>query len=158
MLSSLGGDTMKWLYLVNAFFISACAQSQQTLAADQINVETKTPSVRGSVSPSAPVDLTYHIDENTVAGQPLKIDIAITTRLASGTLLIEVAKQEGASIIGGAMQRIDLSSAARPINFQLQAVPSEQAERFLVLLLTVDTEMGQMSRSFRIDLSRAPAD
>lgn len=158
MLSGLGGDTMKWFYFVSTCFVVICTQAQQSVAADRISTETIKTSERGSLSPSAPVNLTYHIDENTVAGQPLKIDIAITTRLASGTLLVEVAKQEGASIIGGAMQRIDLASAARPINFQLQAVPSEQAERFLVLLLTVDTDMGQMSRSFRIDLSRAPAD
>lgn len=142
---------MKWLYFVSAFFIVACAQAPQTMAIDRHAADVK--NARGSLSPSAPVNLTYRINGNTIAGQSTKIDIEITTRLASGTLLVEVAKQEGAAAIGATTQRIDLATAVRPISLQMEVTPLGTAEHYLVLLLTVDTDMGPMSRSFRVDLS-----
>lgn len=130
--------------------VSAIAKTDQSNAqADNLNANAK-----GSLSPSAPINLTYQV-ENTASGQPQRIDIVINTRLTSGTLLIEVAKQEGAEAIGAATQRIDLASVARPITAQIQALQLGAGEHFLVLLLTVDTEMGPMSRSFRIDLTPA---
>lgn len=142
---------MKWLYFISAVLIAACAQSPQTMAIDRHTADMK--SARGSLSPSAPVNLIYRVNGNTIAGQSIKIDIEITTRLPSGTLLVEVAKQEGAAAIGETTQRIDLATTARPIALQMEATPLGAAAHYLVLLLTVDTDMGPMSRSFRIDLS-----
>jgi hypothetical protein len=149
---------MKWFSVISIFFIVACAQAPQTMATDRLDAGAKKSSVPRSVSPSAPVNLTYRIDGNTVAGQPIKIDIEIITRLTSGTLLVEVAKQEGAATMGETTQRIDLATAPHPIALHMQAVPLGIGEHTLVLLLTVDTPMGPMSRSFRVDLSPASTD
>ncbi len=139
---------MKKMIFLCALLLTACSQSQSTATTRAGAVV----SARGSVSPSAPVNLTYQI-ESATADQPQIIDIAINTRLNSGTLLVEVAKQEGADTVGETTQRIDLAAAKRPIALQMQAVPLGDGEHYLVLLLTIDTEMGPMSRSFRIDLS-----
>lgn len=147
---------MKWFYFISAIFIVACTQAPQTLAIDRVDADMKKTSTRGSLSPSAPVNLTYRINGDAIAGQPVKVDIEITTRLTSGTLLVEVAKQEGAVAIGSLTPRIDLATATHPIVLQMQATLLGTGEHYLVLLLTVDTPMGPMSRSFRIDL--APID
>ena len=139
---------MRWMVFLGALLMAACTQSQPAAAVRA----GLAPTPRGSLSPSAPVNLTYRV-ENGAAGQPQRIDIAISTRLTSGTLLVEVAKQEGAAAMGETTQRIDLASAAHPIALPMQATLLGTGEHYLVLLLTVDTEMGPMSRSFRIDLS-----
>ncbi|HEY3697781.1 MAG TPA: hypothetical protein VGK97_00515 [Spongiibacteraceae bacterium] len=148
---------MKWINFVCLLFISACTQS--ALSADNVKQTADNaahgakPSARGSPSPSAPVDLTYRISDSGATGQPIAIDIAINTRLNAGSLLVEVAKQQGATLLDASAHRIDLAVASRPLTLQLTAIPTAQTERFIVLLLTIDTEMGPMSRSFRIDLS-----
>lgn len=151
---------MKWINFVCLLFISACTQS--ALSADNVKqtadnaaqtTTSGTSSVRGSPSPSAPVDLTYRISDSSVAGQPIAIDVVISTRLNAGSLLVEVAKQQGVTLIDASAHRIDLAVASRPLTLQLTAMSTAQTERFIVLLLTIDTEMGPMSRSFRIDLS-----
>lgn len=139
---------MRWIVFLGALLMAACTQAQPAHAG-------VAPGARGSLSPSAPVNLTYQI-ESGVAGQPQRIEIAISTRLTDSTLLVEVAKQEGAAVIGEMTQRIDLASAAHPLALQMQATLLGTGEHYLVLLLTIDTEMGPMSRSFRIDL--VPAD
>ena len=139
---------MRWIAFLGALLMAACSQSQP-VRTDSM------PAARGSLSPAAPVNLTYQVEQGA-AGQPQRIDIAINTRLTSGALLVEVAKQEGAAAMGEITQRIDLAHAAHPIAMQMQATLLGAGEHYLVLLLTIDTEMGPMSRSFRIDL--APAD
>lgn len=142
---------MKWTVFLSAMLMAACSHSQPSAT----NLAGVAPNVRGSLSPSAPVNLTYQV-ERAVAGQPLLINVVINTRLNSGSLLIEVAKQEGAAVIGATTQRVDLATATHPIALPMQATLFGAAEHYLVLLLTIDTEMGPMSRSFRIDL--APTD
>lgn len=136
-----------------ALMLAACVHSASDVSTQTGAAHSeKARAGRGSFSPSAPVNLTYRVDSGD--GQSLQIDIEISTRLTSGILLVEVAKQEGAALIGEAVQRIDLTSAERPIALKMQATPLGEGEHFLVLLLTVGTEMGPMSRSFRIDLSQ----
>lgn len=116
------------------------------------------PIARGSLSPAAPVNLDYRIAHTVVAGQQNSVSVEISTRLDHGSLLVEIAKQQGVTIATALQCRFDLAHAVRPIKFDLPILPADQSERFLILLLTVDTEMGLMSRSFRIDLSDPPAD
>lgn len=144
---------MRAILFLYALILAACSQSpSDLLKAKSVphNAPAASPQ-RASLSPSAPIKLTYEV-ENVVAGQPQRVDLSINTRLKSGMLLVEVAKKEGADIIGDSVHRIDLANAESPIQLQLQAIQLGEAEHFLVLLLTVETEMGPMSRSFRIDL------
>lgn len=146
---------MRTMVLLAAALLTACSQ-----APDAGAKPAALPAVaqaRASLSPAAPVNLTYAITASD-ANSSLEIDVAISTRLQSGTLLIEVAKQEGAALIGAATQTVDLAQAAHPIALQLQASLFGEGEHYLVLLLTVETDMGPMSRSFRVDLTPAPAD
>lgn len=145
---------MKRIIFLGALLLAACSQSQSGagVPAKLAGQVTPTASAHGSLSPSAPVNLTYRI-ENGIAGQLQNIDVAITTRLNSGMLLVEVARQEGVDVVGETVRRIDLATAPRPISLQLQAMALGAGEHFLVLLLTIETEMGPMSRSFRIDVT-----
>lgn len=135
---------MKWIIFLGALLVMGSLPSQPALAGN----------ARGSLSPSAPIHLTYQVKRD-VADQSSLIDIAINTRVSNGTLLVEVAKQEGVAAIGETTWRIDLATAARPIALQLRAMALGGDEHYLVLLLTVDTDMGPMSRSFRIELAPA---
>ena len=135
---------MRYTLFFAALSLVACAQAQPP-AADHARAR------HGALSPSAPVELTYQ-REPAVAGQPRRVDVAIDTRLRSGTLLVEVARQEGAALLGASTYRFDLSQTPLPLALQLQATLFGTGEHYLVLLLTVDTPMGPMSRSFRIDL------
>lgn len=136
-----------------ALILAACVHSAPDAPARASGAHSdKARAGRGSLSPSAPVNLIYRVDSSDA--QSLHIDIAITTRLTSGILLVEVAKQEGAALIGEAVRRIDLTVAENPIALTMHATPLGEGEHFLVLLLTVETDMGPMSRSFRIDLSQ----
>lgn len=139
----------KWLVLLCALLFAGCSHSQS--AAPQADEG----SARGT-APAAPVDLTYRVG-TAADGQTRTIDIDINTPLKGGTLLVEVAKQVGVDVPGATTQRIDLATAARPITLHLQALPLGSGAHFLVLLLTVDTPIGQMSRSFRIDLATPAA-
>src|SRR5471030_657078 len=112
---------MKWLHWISGFSIVVCMQAPQTMATDHVDSDAKKFSARGSLSPSAPVNLTYRFDGKAIGGQAVKINLEITTRLVSGALLVEVAKQEGAVAIGETTQRIDLATVAHPIAQQLQA-------------------------------------
>lgn len=150
---------MRRIVFLSALLLAACSQSNSggeshfggEPQSQVIEHTTRAANTRGSLSPSAPINLTYQV-EKTIAGQSQRIDMTISTRLSSGTLLLEVAKQEGAEIIGDPTRRIDLAMAARPITLHMQAIQLGEGEHFLVLLLTIETEMGPMSRSFRIDL------
>ncbi len=144
---------MRSIIFLGTLLLAACSQSPSELRPDSKNSARNIPvaSARPSLSPSAPIKLTYQVEDVPV-GQLQRIDLSINTPLKSGTLLLEVAKKEGADIIGDVVHRIDLASAESPIPLQLQALQLGEGEHFLVLLLTVETEMGPMSRSFRIDL------
>ncbi|HET8709953.1 MAG TPA: hypothetical protein VFM32_01155 [Spongiibacteraceae bacterium] len=130
--------------------MAACSHSQPDSGPSGA---ASTPA-RGSLSPAAPVSLSYQI-EGAADAQPLHVNLVINTRLTSGALLVEVARQEGAQVLGETARRIDLAAAARPIALQMQVLPVGTGEHFLALLLTVETEMGPMSRSFRVDLTPA---
>lgn len=144
---------MKPIIFISALLLVACSQSPSDLPQSK-NITRNAPLTSAkpaSLSPAAPINLTYQV-EDVAAGQPQRIDLSINTRLKSGILLVEVAKKEGADVIGNSVYRIDLANAEAPIQQQLQAIQLGEGEHFLVLLLTVETEMGPMSRSFRIDL------
>ena len=144
---------MRSIIFLGALLLAACSQSPSDVPKTKAQVQgaQTVGAQRASLSPSAPIKLTYQV-EDLPAGQPRRVDLTINTRLDSGILLVEVAKKEGADIIGNPVQRIDLANAKMPIELQLQALQLGEGEHFLVLLLTVETEMGPMSRSFRIDL------
>lgn len=147
---------MRVIILLAALSIAACSQAQDSHSQVK-NIEHKSPSkARPSLSPSAPVNLTYQVEE-AVAGQPQRIDIMINTRVHTGDLLVEVAKEEGVDVIDSSAQRIDLAKAGHPLALQLQAIQLGDGDHFFVLLLTIETGMGPMSRSFRIDLAPATA-
>lgn len=147
---------MRSMIFLSALTLAACSQSPSDLQESKniTHGSIAANTQRTSLSPSAPVNLTYQV-ESVVAGQPQRVDLSISTRLKSGMLLVEVAKKEGADVIGDSIYRIDLATAQSPIQLQLQTIQLGAGEHFLVLLLSVETEMGPMSRSFRIDLAPA---
>lgn len=110
---------------------------------------------RGSPSPSAPVQLVYALPEQIPAGSRFTLNLTVTTPLEQGELLMEVAAQEGVSVTGGALARVDLTTAQRPLELAVQALAGSAAERYLVVQVTVHTELGPLSRSFRIALPDA---
>lgn len=149
---------MRSIILLGVLVIAACSQSpdsraESKVAAHQAAVANKRPSL----SPSAPVKLSYRVEE-AIEGQPQHVEVTINTRLNSGCLLVEVAKQEGVDIIDNAARRIDLASTSQPITLQMQATQFGSGEHYFVLLLTVETGMGPMSRTFRIDLTSTSVD
>jgi hypothetical protein len=143
---------IRWLSM--AVLLTGCTQQDNAIAQN-----TKpAPIARGSLSPSAPVKLDYRIAHEVIANQQSSVSIEIATRLDHGSLLVEIAKQQGVSLLSTSQRRFDLASAPHPIKFDLSVLPTDQSERFLILLLTVDTDMGPMSRSFRIDFSAPVVD
>ena len=138
-------------FLPIAVLLLGCTQQEDVVA--QAVAAPAPATVRGSLSPAAPVQLDYRIAQSVVSNQQNTVAIEITTRLDRGSLLVEVAKQQGVALLCDTQRSFDLGNTARPIKFELPLLPADQAERFLILLLTVDTPMGPMSRSFRIDLS-----
>lgn len=145
---------MKPMIFLCALTLAACSRvpSDQPAKVESAasNISAKQRPV--SLSPSAPIKLTYEV-ERAVVGQPQRVDLTINTRLKTGMLLVEVAKKEGADIFGDSTYQIDLAKSESPIFLQLKAMQLGDGEHFLVLLLTVETDMGPMSRSFRIDLT-----
>lgn len=139
-----------------ALLLSGCSRQGPVIAA-QSQAAAPTAAERGRLSPSAPVQLDYQIAQPLVAGQQNAVSITLSTRLARGSLLVEIPRRHGVTLLGGSQWRFDLAAASQPIHFDLPVLPGDDGERFLVLLVTIDTEMGPMSRSFRIDLS-SPAD
>lgn len=117
------------------------------------NANTMVQPARGSLSPAAPVKLDYSIAHAVAPNQQNSVAIEITTRLNQGSLLVEVAKQQGVTLLCETQRHFDLGHTAHPIKFALPVLLADQSERYLIVLLTVDTQMGPMSRSFRIDLS-----
>lgn len=110
--------------------------------------------VRGSTAPAAPVQLTYHVPADIAANQPTTIDVALNTHLDYGVMQVEIAGHEGVTMLCDTRYRFDLAAKSeRPIALSLRVLPADQSERFLAVLVTVETEMGAMARSFRIDLA-----
>jgi hypothetical protein len=148
-------NAMKSISIIVCILLASCSQdhTQQALAQSPHQA-----IARGSSAPAAPVQMTYKIANTIVANQPMTIDVAINTRLDQGRMLVEVAGHEGATVLGDSQYQFDLAAVStRPIPLQLRALPADQAERFLAILITVDTEMGAMARSFRIDLNQTAA-
>lgn len=156
---------MKYMALISLIGLVGCSQEHRHTAPVQAVLDHsgapatavhREPMTRGSTAPAAPVQLTYQVPAAIAANQPTTIDVAITTRLKEGAMLVEIAGHEGVTVLGDTQFRFDLGAiSARPIPLQLKVVPADQAERFLAVLITVDTEMGAMTRSFRIDLQSA---
>ena len=152
---------MKYIFSFSILMCLILGGVYQTGAFAQSNAKSGVsakPSVnaqaaRGSLSPAAPVKLDYSIAEAVAPNQQNSVAIEITTRLNQGSLLVEVAKQQGVTLLCDTQRRFDLGNTTQPIKFALPVLLGEQAERYLIVLLTVDTPMGPMSRSFRIDLS-----
>lgn len=147
---------MKYVAAICCFLLMGCSQDHaQVSSAPASHNES---IARGSTSPAAPVQLTYQVPTDIAANQPTTIEVSINTRLNQGSLLVEIARQEGATLLGDTRYRFDLAAiSTRPIPLHLKVLPADQAERFLAVLVTVDTEMGAMVRSFRIDLSTPSA-
>jgi hypothetical protein len=139
--------------LVSAVSGSLVSCGQEPSAHPQTTVAHNESITRGSTAPAAPVQLTYQVPATIAANQPTIIDLAINTRLKQGAMLVEIAGHEGVAVLGDTQYRFDLDAiSARPIPLQLKVLPADQAGRFLAVLITIDTEMGPMARSFRIDL------
>lgn len=112
---------------------------------------------RGSLSPSAPVNLQYTVPGPLAADQPASIEVTLTTPLTSGAMVVVVDKAVGATLLGPAQYRIDLAGVAQPIPLTLKVLPAAVADRYLVLLVMLDSEFGPMSATFRIDLTAPSA-
>lgn len=137
--------------LVAAAVLAGCSPDQTSaqVAAPHVHLE---PGRRGSTAPAAPVQLTYRVPALT-ANQPATIAVTIDTRLDHGLLRLDIAGHEGVSMLGDTRYQFDLARMhERPLELPLRVLPIEADERFLAVLITVETEMGAMVRSFRIDL------
>lgn len=110
------------------------------------------PVVRGSLSPSAPVQLRYTPPEQAPVGTPLTIELQLTTPLQQGELVVEVARQAGVTLLSPTATSVELSGLEQPVRIPLELVPETAGERFVVLLVSVQTGAGPLSRTFRIDL------
>lgn len=134
-----------WLLLLPALLAgAACAEPRAGAG--------PAPVVRGSLSPSAPVQLRYQLPEQAPAGVPLTIELELTTPLKQGELLVEVAKQSGLTLLGASAHSVELTGLAQPVRLPLELLPEPGGERYLVLLVSVQTASGPLARTFRIDL------
>ena len=149
--------SMSALLIPALFAVVACAgepQAERSRSA-QPQPGEPAPVTRGSLSPSAPVQLRYRQPEQAPAGVPLAIELQLTTPLKQGELLVEVAKYTGVTLLSAASQSVELTGQTQPIRLPLELVPETGGERYLVLLVSVRTESGPLSRTFRIDLPAA---
>jgi hypothetical protein len=65
---------------------------------------------------------------------------------------VTVTKQVGLTLLGDTVQQIDLASAPRPLQLPLNILPGAQAQRSLVIAISVEVGGEQQSRSFRVSL------
>jgi hypothetical protein len=103
-------------------------------------------------APAAPVDLSYRVSEQAAAGQPVTFTATLNTGIQSGDLQLKVTKQVGVTLIGDTVRHIDLATATRPVELTLTVIPSDQMQRSLVVVVTVDVGGEPQSRSFRLSL------
>ena len=121
-------------------------------------VAEQRPLHRGALSPSAPVELRYQMPEQTPAGELLALDLTISTPIETGALSFEVTQQENLVVANATSRQFDLAVTAQPLIVPLKILPGAEDERYLVLVLSVDTALGRLSRTFRITLpGPAPA-
>lgn len=111
-----------------------------------------------AAAPSAPVQLSYELPPAIVANQPVEVELTVDTRARQGALLLEIAGQTGVTLLDDSRYRFDLNAhAERPIRLVLRVLPGDRAERFIAILVTLETEMGPMVRTFRVDIEPGAA-
>jgi hypothetical protein len=110
-----------------------------------------------AISPaaSAPIELDYQMPNSAPAGQSLGIELVLNTPLADGEMTVAVAEQIGVTLLGAAIQSIDLSRAARPVRVPLQIMPGAAVQRSLLVTVSVEADGRRQSRNFTINLPRA---
>lgn len=110
------------------------------------------PARAASPAPAAPIELAAQVPGQAPAGQPLTITADITTPVKHGSLTVKLAAQQGVTMLTDPFQRIDLDSARQPLPVTIELLPGVERQRYVVLLVTIDTGEVPLSRSFRIAL------
>lgn len=113
-------------------------------------------SVRGALSPSAPVRLDYELPETLPASGEMTLALTLSSPMPSGRLVFEIVRSEGISVMAGATTTFTLGPE-QAFAHTLQLVLGGSAERYLIVQVGVDGPQGVMSRSYRIDLNAASA-
>lgn len=152
---------MKYWMILTVLLSAGCSRESAdvrsqaaaaAVAAIALQSEASKAQHTGSPAPSAPIELDYRMPDSAPPGQPLTIMLTLNTPIDSGALIATVTKQVGVTLLGASVQRIDLASAARPLQLPLQLLPSAQAQRSVVIVIAVEVGGEQQSRSFRITL------
>lgn len=111
---------------------------------------------RGTLSPSPPLRLEYELPEVLLANGEIVLPLTLTTPLTAGELQFQVVSSVGLMVVEGGTARFNLSGATQPFVHPLKLQLSSEAARYAIVLLSAHSQIGEFSRSYRIDFSAPP--
>lgn len=149
---------MKYFTILLLLLIGACSRdpgdggARAAAAVAAIALPGEQVRRNRSPAPSAPIELDYQMPASAPAGQPLTIELSVNTPIDSGALVATVTKQVGVTLLSSTVQQFDLTDTVRPLKLPLSVLPSSEARRSVIIVLSVEVGGEQQSRSFRITL------
>lgn len=147
---------MTSLVLVLAAGFAACGQSSNEPAAE-VTVKTSTPSVTFKPDndvavagkPSGPVSVSYRIIGKPVVGQPVSIDLRVTSTLGPQPVALSYRAHDLTAIQFAEEQPQAVMLApgreSRPSAQQVRVIPMREGRLYLNVTASVETENGSMS-------------
>jgi hypothetical protein len=111
---------------------------------------------RSPGKPTAPVSIHYDIVGNPIVGQPVSINLAISTSVRDRPVTLNYRVNDTSAMLfpQSQAQRIEMSAAPddSPRMQQVTVVPQREGRLFLNVSAEVDTDNGTMFRSLAIPI------
>jgi hypothetical protein len=123
-------------------------------------------ATRSPGKPTAPVSIRYDVVGNAVVGQPVAINLQVSTTVPDQAVTLHYRTNDSSAMLFPESQalRIEMNAAPddSPRMQQVSVVPQREGRLFLNVSAEVQTENGMMFRSVAIPIqvgagSRAPA-
>lgn len=155
------------LALLTATAVTACENQDGDVAVDEAIPETRTapenPVAEKSADepaspgkPTAPISIDYTVTGTPIVGQPLNIDLQVTSTLSDRPITLNYDVVDATALLfpEAQVKRVSLGMVdeLRPAGEQVTVVPQRDGRLYLNVTAEIETESGTLLKSMAIPI------
>lgn len=157
--------SIKTLILVGAaaFAFAACQKDEPVAVQEPATAEPvagKTvPAASGASpgKPQAPISMRYEIMGNPIVGQPLLINVFVSSAEGPVSVHYSLADRSALMFQDGQVERLEIADPSRDVARQVSVIPQREGRLYLNVAAEVQTPSGAMIRSMAIPIRAGAA-
>ena len=136
--------------------LAGCQETEQAASAPSAGAAPAKPPLPSPGKLSAPITLDYSITGNPVVGQPVAVNVDVSSPLTDRTITLHYRMNEVGSMTFPESQAASTAlvprSGAELRSQQLTLVPQREGRLFMVVSAEVETDTGTMMKSISIPI------